>query len=84
MYSRMFVDEHWNLIASIFGNFAVMFAMLIGIDSLSAGEPPSMASKVSVAAAIALLLCIGSVRKFRKYREGGRMKKASFPKDRRR
>ena len=37
MYSRVFVDEHWNLIASIIGNFAVMFAMLIGIDNLSAG-----------------------------------------------
>ncbi|WP_022795090.1 hypothetical protein [Marinococcus halotolerans] len=69
MYSRVFVDEHWNLIASIIGNFAVMFAMLIGIDGLSAGEPPSMASKVSVAAAIALLLCVSTVRKFRKYRD---------------
>ncbi|GEK59091.1 hypothetical protein CHL76_11400 [Marinococcus halophilus] len=69
MYSRVFVDEHWNLVASIIGNFAMMFAMLVGIDSLSAGEPSSMASKVSVAAAIALLLCVGSVRKFRKYRE---------------
>ncbi|MDZ5784102.1 hypothetical protein [Marinococcus luteus] len=69
MYSRMFVDEHWNLITSIIGNFAVMFAMLIGIDGLSTGEPPSMVSKISLAAAIALLLCVGSVRKFRKYRE---------------
>ena len=69
MYSRVFVDEHWNLIASILGNFAVMFAMLVGIDGLSAGDPPSTASKVSVAATIALLLCVGSVRKFRKYRE---------------
>ncbi|MDX6151714.1 hypothetical protein [Marinococcus sp. PL1-022] len=67
MYSRVFVDEHWNLIASIIGNFAVMFAMLIGIDSLSAGEPPGMASKVSVAVAIAMLLCVSSVRKYRKY-----------------
>lgn len=67
MYSRVFVDEHWNLIASIFGNFAIMFAMLIGINGLSAGEPPGMASKVSVAAAIALLLCVNSVRKFRKH-----------------
>lgn len=69
MYSRVFVDEHWNLIASILGNFAVMFARLVGIDGLSAGDPPSTASKVSVAATIALLLCVGSVRKFRKYRE---------------
>lgn len=69
MYSRVFVDEHWNLVASIFGNFAVMFAMLVGIDNLSAGEPPSMISKISVAAAIALLLCVNTVRKFRKHRE---------------
>lgn len=69
MYSRLFVDEHWNLIASILGNFAVMFTMLISIDGLSAGEPPGMVSKVSVATAIALLLCVNTVRKFRKYRQ---------------
>lgn len=69
MYSRVFVDEHWNLIASILGNFAIMFTMLIGIDGLSAGEPPGMVSKASIAAAIALLLCVNSVRKFRKYQE---------------